>query len=163
MDREAPGDGFWDLLNTSRAICNLYDRSILFVFSRSKHERALRREAPSGFFEDGNSPAGTKPSRRELFFVPQTGPSQSRPSWVGGPSLVRRRTAKSRGNRTSVFYRGGPCPWSLHILPQRTFVARRAPSAIASNFAQQIDGWPTRVPRPQSVPASTFSRPTRLA
>ena len=47
--------------------------------------------------------------------------------------------------------------------PQRILVARRAPSAIASNLAQQIDGWPTRVPSPQSVPASTFSRPTNRA
>jgi hypothetical protein len=46
---------------------------------------------------------------------------------------------------------------------QRVFVARRAPSARASNLAQQIEGWPTRVPIPQSVPASTFSRPTSLA
>ena len=29
--------------------------------------------------------------------------------------------------------------------------------------AQQIDAWATRVPSPQSVPASTFSRPTRRA
>src|SRR5271163_1730949 len=49
------------------------------------------------------------------------------------------------------------------LRPHRIFVARRAPSANASNLAQQIEGWPTRVPIPQSVPASTFSRPTSLA
>src|SRR5579884_1580830 len=47
--------------------------------------------------------------------------------------------------------------------PHRTLLARRAPSTKESNLAQQIDGWPTRVPRPQSVPARTFSRPTRRA
>ena len=46
--------------------------------------------------------------------------------------------------------------------PQSSLVARRAPSAIASNFAQQICALPTRGPRPQSVPAMTFSRPTIL-
>ena len=45
---------------------------------------------------------------------------------------------------------------------QSSFVARAAPSERASSFAQQIWGW-TRPPRPQSVPATTFSRPTSLA
>jgi hypothetical protein len=57
----------------------------------------------------------------------------------------------------------GEARTSAQARPHSCFVARRAPSAIASNLAQQIDGWPTRVPSPQSVPASTFSRPTRLA
>ena len=64
-----------------------------------------------------------------------------------------RRTA---GDGEFAESRGQACPHKI-------FVARRAPSAIVANFAQQIDGCPTRVPSPQSVPASTFSRPTKLA
>src|SRR6185295_6112291 len=40
--------------------------------------------------------------------------------------------------------------------------ASLAPSASASSLAQASCGW-TRPPSPQSVPASTFSRPTRSA
>jgi len=50
-----------------------------------------------------------------------------------------------------------------HVLPQSFLDAMRAPSAIDRNFAQAIFGWATRPPRPQSVPAITFSRPTRFA
>ena len=52
-------------------------------------------------------------------------------------------------------------------LPQRRCEASRAPSARALNFAHITVGWtlgrPADVPKPQSVPAMTFSRPTRLA
>ena len=41
-------------------------------------------------------------------------------------------------------------------------LASRDPSARALSFAQAICEW-TRPPRPQSVPAMTFSRPTTLA
>jgi hypothetical protein len=43
----------------------------------------------------------------------------------------------------------------------------RAPSVIALNFAQTTLSWiscdPAKVPKPQSAPAITFSRPTALA
>ena len=48
---------------------------------------------------------------------------------------------------------------------QNSRVARRAPSARLASFAQTTSGstaaWPTQVPKPQSLPAMTFSRPTR--
>jgi hypothetical protein len=51
--------------------------------------------------------------------------------------------------------------------PQNSRVARRAPSAIAAILAHTTSGstaaWPTQVPKPQSLPAMTFSRPTSLA
>src|SRR5262245_132465 len=59
--------------------------------------------------------------------------------------------------REKTMERGG------FYLPQSCFVAKRAPSAIAWNFAQAILGWFTLVPMPQSVPAMTFSFPTSLA
>ena len=50
---------------------------------------------------------------------------------------------------------------------QNSRVARRAPSAMLASFAQAMSGstaaWPTQVPKPQSVPATTFSRPTSRA
>ena len=51
----------------------------------------------------------------------------------------------------------------LHASPLHNLsVASCAPSAMAWNLAQTISGW-RRPPSPQSVPAITFSRPTRLA
>jgi len=51
--------------------------------------------------------------------------------------------------------------------PQNCLVASLAPSAIAASFAHTTSGstaaWPTQVPKPQSLPAMTLSRPTRLA
>jgi len=47
--------------------------------------------------------------------------------------------------------------------PQSSFVASRAPSAMALSFAQHTEGVAVRFPRPQSVPAMTFSRPTSFA
>ena len=41
--------------------------------------------------------------------------------------------------------------------------ARCAPSTMDAILAQQIDSCPTRLPSPQSVPASTFSLPTSSA
>ncbi len=50
---------------------------------------------------------------------------------------------------------------------QNCFVASLAPSAIAASLAHTTSGstaaWPTQVPKPQSLPAMTLSRPTRLA
>src|SRR5262245_6076976 len=51
--------------------------------------------------------------------------------------------------------------------PQSRALANRAPSASACSLAHEMDG-ATRVrsalvPKPQSVPAMTFSRPTTLA
>ena len=50
---------------------------------------------------------------------------------------------------------------------QSSFEASRAPSARLASFAQTMSGstaaWPTQVPKPQSVPAMTFSRPTSRA
>ena len=50
---------------------------------------------------------------------------------------------------------------------QKSRDAIRAPSAIAAIFAHTTSGstaaCPTHVPKPQSLPAITFSRPTRLA
>ena len=50
---------------------------------------------------------------------------------------------------------------------QNSREAMRAPSAIAASFAHTTSGstaaWPTQVPKPQSLPAITFSRPTSLA
>src|SRR5207302_4029316 len=48
-------------------------------------------------------------------------------------------------------------------LRQSSLEARRAPSAIAENFAQAISPFQTRDPTPQSVPATTLSLPTRCA
>ena len=51
--------------------------------------------------------------------------------------------------------------------PQNCFVASLAPSAIVASLAhttsESTAGWPTQVPKPQSLPAMTLSRPTRLA
>jgi hypothetical protein len=50
---------------------------------------------------------------------------------------------------------------------QNCFVASLAPSAMAASLAHTTSGstaaWPTQVPKPQSLPAMTLSRPTRLA
>jgi 23S rRNA pseudouridine1911/1915/1917 synthase len=50
---------------------------------------------------------------------------------------------------------------------QNSCVARRAPSAMLASLAHVMSGstaaWPTQVPKPQSVPAMTFSRPTSRA
>ena len=50
-----------------------------------------------------------------------------------------------------------------HYLLQSALLASAAPSRIDSNLAQQIVGCATRGPMPQSVPAMTFSLPTRFA
>src|SRR5215831_12408146 len=56
-----------------------------------------------------------------------------------------------------------------HTAPdQRCLVARRAPSASAANLSQATLGWVSlnrtaEAANPQSAPAITFSRPTRLA
>jgi hypothetical protein len=66
------------------------------------------------------------------------------------------------------------CPYSLAdgetepmgstgLACQSCRVASWALSARASNSAQTIFGWSSRPPSPQSVPAMTLSRPTRLA
>jgi hypothetical protein len=84
----------------------------------------------------------------------------------GSLKLSRSFDTRSRDARPDHVppLRGAGCTSSrLQVLGHRALVARRAPSTIAANFAQQIDGWPTRVPIPQSVPASTFSRPTNPA
>src|SRR5262249_56023478 len=51
--------------------------------------------------------------------------------------------------------------------PHSRFVAMRAPSTSASNLAHTTLGWvsvePANVPKPQSAPAMTFSRPTPWA
>src|SRR5581483_1910476 len=50
---------------------------------------------------------------------------------------------------------------------QNCLLAILAPSAIAENLANTTSGstaaWPTQVPKPQSEPATTLSRPTSLA
>jgi hypothetical protein len=48
------------------------------------------------------------------------------------------------------------------VYPHSSFDANAAPSASVRSFAQAMSGC-TRPPRPQSVLASTFSRPTTLA
>src|SRR3984957_13596392 len=53
-------------------------------------------------------------------------------------------------------------PGHVADYPQSSLVASLAPSASTCNLAQAICGW-MRPPRPQSVPAITFSRPTTLA
>ena len=55
-----------------------------------------------------------------------------------------------------------PQPFSLRRYDQSSLVASFAPSSNAVSFAHAIWGW-TRPPRPQSVPATTFSRPTTFA
>ena len=56
---------------------------------------------------------------------------------------------------------------ALTGFPQSWREASRAPSAMAWNLAQTMSGStrerPANVPNPQSVPASTFSRPTKRA
>src|ERR1700730_16525527 len=51
--------------------------------------------------------------------------------------------------------------------PQNCFVASLAPSAIVASLAhttsESTAAWPTQVPKPQSLPAMTLLRPTRLA
>ena len=53
------------------------------------------------------------------------------------------------------------------IYAQSPVLASRAPSTSAPNLAHMISGWtrvrPADVPKPQSVPAMTFSRPTSRA
>jgi hypothetical protein len=96
-------------------------------------------------------------------------PSGPEPPKVGLPQLCalggRYCSDTPRNTRVAARWTCGCAArrWRPQLCPHRVFVARRAPSAMAANFAQQIEGWPTRVPRPQSVPASTFSRPTNLA
>src|SRR5580658_11147630 len=51
---------------------------------------------------------------------------------IGGPDS---RRGSSRLDEPAV---------NFHTRGQSSFVARRAPSAIASNLAQQMEGWPTR-------------------
>ena len=50
---------------------------------------------------------------------------------------------------------------------QNSLEARRAPAARVASLAQTMSGstadWPTQVPKPQSVPAMTLSRPTSFA
>src|SRR6266851_4125737 len=61
----------------------------------------------------------------------------------------------------------GQHPYLLPQPPQNCFVASLAPSAIAASLAHTTSGstaaWPTQVPKPQSLPTMTLSRPTRLA
>src|SRR6516165_6845071 len=61
-----------------------------------------------------------------------------------------------------------PSPWALRgVFFQSSAEAMRAPSAIAPNFAQTICEstieTPAKVAKPQSVPATTRSRPTTRA
>jgi hypothetical protein len=72
-------------------------------------------------------------------------------------------TAPAASGPTRVMLSATMIEGGYQLRAHKILVARRAPSAMASNFAQQIDAWPTRGPRPQSVPASTFSRQTNFA
>src|SRR5438067_7351615 len=79
----------------------------------------------------------------------------------------------SKGPRPSRPHDAGETP-AFQVSPvwrpyafQNCCEARRAPSAIAASFAQTTSGstaaCPTQVPKPQSLPAMTLSRPTRFA
>jgi putative transposase len=81
------------------------------------------------------------------------------------PSWADRLDDVPLGGRHGIAGRCLCKKWSdpVYLRPHSCLVARRAPSASDSSFAQQMSGWPTRWPRPQSVPAMTFSLPTRFA
>src|SRR6185437_16744711 len=78
--------------------------------------------------------------------------------WRCSPETGAQRPAHtSRDHRVSL---------TDHPFPGRS-LARRAPSARVASLAQVISGltttWVTKVANPQSVPAMTFSAPTRPA
>src|SRR5262245_19833273 len=81
------------------------------------------------------------------------------------------RAARGQGAPADVLasQRGGRTARLGHdeLRPQSCFVAIRAPSTSASNFAHTTLGWisvePANVAKPQSAPAMTFSRPTARA
>src|SRR5262245_9832983 len=73
-------------------------------------------------------------------------------------SLARAETWQPTGSGRTPIKHGS----YSHARPQSCLVANRAPSDNAFNLAQT--SWRcSRPPRPQSVPAMTFSRPIKLA
>src|SRR5579863_10211834 len=95
---------------------------------------------------------------------------ESQPRLAGDADQLRGRRPRARalGLRAERFLTRAPAlalrrPEAARPPAHNSFVASRAPSAKAPSFAQAIFASLTRGPKPQSVPAIRFSRPTRFA